>query len=317
MNLRTLVREPGELLRSRWAWVGTVLVHLALALVLGFTMLQGTPGTGLENASDGQTVQMPLPEDTISLQESEPLPAPLPEPEPAVLPEPLPEPTPPPMQMADDVPVIEAKPDTLALKPVKLDTLPVAAPDTLKPPIIPTPAVDSTTLALAKPADSAKKVEQAPVDKSRRKKYPYYGAKYASYRTIQKVRRMLPMANEANRLLGKLKHQLDSIDRRGERHRLVRDMEKDLLRQYLDTVKDMTTSEGVILVKLISRQTGISPYELIREYRGGVRAFFFQGIAMLYDVNLKENYDSTKNKDVEEAIGILAEEQRKQLEQKK
>ena len=54
----------------------------------------------------------------------------------------------------------------------------------------------------------------------------------------------------------------------------------------------MTTTEALILLKLVDRQTGDTSYELVRELRGGLSAFFWQGIARLFRVNLKNEYDA-------------------------
>jgi hypothetical protein len=44
-------------------------------------------------------------------------------------------------------------------------------------------------------------------------------------------------------------------------------------------------------VKLIYRETQISTYKLLKQYRGGVNAFFWQTMAILYDNDLKQEYD--------------------------
>jgi len=41
----------------------------------------------------------------------------------------------------------------------------------------------------------------------------------------------------------------------------------------------MTISQGKLLLKLIDREVGQSSYYLIKNYRGGFTAFFWQGIA--------------------------------------
>ena len=55
--------------------------------------------------------------------------------------------------------------------------------------------------------------------------------------------------------------------------------------------RNMTISQGRLLIKLIDRETQNTSYDLIREYRGKVPAFFWQGIARIFGTNLKDEYD--------------------------
>ena len=44
-------------------------------------------------------------------------------------------------------------------------------------------------------------------------------------------------------------------------------------------------------MKLINRQTGNNCYELVKEYRGGVSARFWQTVAFFFGSSLKQPYD--------------------------
>ena len=49
------------------------------------------------------------------------------------------------------------------------------------------------------------------------------------------------------------------------------------------------------MVKLIYRQTGISTYNLIKDYKSGWKAFWSNNAARLFNINLKETYDPLNN----------------------
>jgi hypothetical protein len=68
--------------------------------------------------------------------------------------------------------------------------------------------------------------------------------------------------------------------------------EKQLMNQFEKDLRNMTVSEGVILVKLIDRQTGATGYELLRQLKGKFSAFMWQSIARVFGQNLKDDYDS-------------------------
>ena len=55
--------------------------------------------------------------------------------------------------------------------------------------------------------------------------------------------------------------------------------------------RKMTISQGKLLLKLIDREIGQSSYSLIRGYKGGAAAGFWQGIAKLFGSDLRKPYD--------------------------
>ena len=61
--------------------------------------------------------------------------------------------------------------------------------------------------------------------------------------------------------------------------------------QFEKQVRKLTITQGIILVKLIDRETGRSSYQVIRELKGNITAFFWQGIARIFGNNLKAEYD--------------------------
>ena len=53
----------------------------------------------------------------------------------------------------------------------------------------------------------------------------------------------------------------------------------------------MTITQGKLLIKLIDRETMNTSFDLIKQYRGGFSASFWQAIARIFGTNLKEEYD--------------------------
>ena len=77
-----------------------------------------------------------------------------------------------------------------------------------------------------------------------------------------------------------------------ERKDYVKKIEKDLFAEFETEIRTMSVNQGRILIKLIDRETGQSSYEIIKEFKGGFSAFFWQGVARLFGHNLKSEYDS-------------------------
>ncbi|MBQ4286853.1 MAG: DUF4294 domain-containing protein, partial [Bacteroidales bacterium] len=58
-------------------------------------------------------------------------------------------------------------------------------------------------------------------------------------------------------------------------------------------------------ISLIDRETGVTPYDIIRDYKSSAAAAFWQGIAKLFEGDLKRHYEpSGRDAEVEELIGI-------------
>jgi len=75
------------------------------------------------------------------------------------------------------------------------------------------------------------------------------------------------------------------------RDKHLRQMEKDLVKEYEPTLRKMSYSQGKILLKLINRECKTSPFDLIRAYRGNFSATLWQGVAKIFRTDLKMGYD--------------------------
>ena len=101
-----------------------------------------------------------------------------------------------------------------------------------------------------------------------------------------------PIALEANTMLHAMETQMMGMTR-NDQQKYVRSMERLLKQKYTPVLKKMTLSQGKLLIKLIDRETDQTSYDLVKQLRGGFRAFFWQSIARLFGANLKDSYDAT------------------------
>lgn len=91
-----------------------------------------------------------------------------------------------------------------------------------------------------------------------------------------------------------------------EKKRLMKKAEDDLRNQFEDDIKNLTDVQGVLLIKLIDRETGNTSYELIREFRGKVMAVLYQTLGKLFGYNLKMTYDPKgQDKEVEQIVQMI------------
>ncbi len=141
-----------------------------------------------------------------------------------------------------------------------------------------------------------------------RRNYEYLTLKRKYRRLIRNVKKVYPYAKIAGVELKELDSQLVRIENEKERKVYIEKAEKEIMVQFEKEVKRLTITQGIILVKLIDRETGRTSYEVIKDLRGGITAFFWQGIARIFGNNLKAEYDpENKDKIIEDIVqGIEA-----------
>jgi len=90
-----------------------------------------------------------------------------------------------------------------------------------------------------------------------------------------------------------------------KRDQYVNEVQKELFDVFEGQMRKMTVSQGALLMKLIDREVGKSSYNIIRDYKNGVAAGFWQGIAKIFGTDLKKPYDPEgEDKLTEELVGI-------------
>ncbi|PID70859.1 MAG: hypothetical protein CSA39_05365 [Flavobacteriales bacterium] len=111
----------------------------------------------------------------------------------------------------------------------------------------------------------------------------------------KKVHNAYPYAKLAAERLIQLNEQLKKIPSKGKRRRHIKKMQKYMEGEFTEKLKSMTKTEGRILIKLIHRQTGLTTFDLIKEYRSGWKAFWYNTTANLFKLNLKDEYHPESN----------------------
>ena len=107
----------------------------------------------------------------------------------------------------------------------------------------------------------------------------------------RRVLKVYPYAVLAKEKLNSINKGLDTIPKRRHKKRYTKEVAKWVKEEYTDRLKNLTMTEGKILVKLIYRETKTTSYEIVKSYRGRFNAFFWQTMAKLWDNNLKTEYD--------------------------
>lgn len=110
----------------------------------------------------------------------------------------------------------------------------------------------------------------------------------------RRVLKVYPYAQLASERFTVLKERLDHMDKRRQKKRYAKRIEKYLEGEFSEELKKLTRKEGQILVKLIYRETGITTHTLVKTYRNGLRATIYQLSARMFDIDLKTEFNPSK-----------------------
>ena len=111
-------------------------------------------------------------------------------------------------------------------------------------------------------------------------------------RLVRNVKKVYPYSQAAASLLKQYNDQLAQIENTKERKRLMKQAEDELKEEYGSELRRLTFSQGMILIKLIDRETGHTSFELVKDLRGGFSAFLWLSFSRLFGINLKTRYNS-------------------------
>ncbi len=112
------------------------------------------------------------------------------------------------------------------------------------------------------------------------------------YRLVQNFNKVYPYALVGRKMMAQVDSTMAAdVSKRSQRNRYVNDVEKELFRIFEKDIRGMTVSQGLLLMKLVDRECGMSAYEIIKTYESGFAANFWQLVAKLFSQDLKSRYD--------------------------
>lgn len=106
-----------------------------------------------------------------------------------------------------------------------------------------------------------------------------------------RVTRVYPYAKEAAQNLTLLNANMAKLKTNKEKKKYLKIVENYLENEFEDRLKNLSRKDGQILIKLIHRQTGNTTYDLVKDFKGGWKAFWATNTAKVFDLDLKKTYD--------------------------
>lgn len=105
------------------------------------------------------------------------------------------------------------------------------------------------------------------------------------------VTTVMPYVHEAVRLHQQLETATAEGMNRKARKAFVREREDELRQKFDAEVKKLNETQGVLMVKLIARQTGVNIYDMLKEYKNGFEATKWLAWGKLHGFNLGRRYN--------------------------
>ncbi len=114
------------------------------------------------------------------------------------------------------------------------------------------------------------------------------------YRKYQRFRnyaaKVYPYAKEAIRIFRELEYASQHMSKREQKKR-ISELEVELTKEFEEPLKNLTKLQGKIMIKMIEKETGKPIYHLIKDLKGGFKAFYWNMFSKLYSYDLKEGYN--------------------------
>ncbi len=165
-----------------------------------------------------------------------------------------------------------------------------------------------TVMAKVTDGDTLIVMELAPVSVVAPREFDSRRAAWRHNRLVRNVKIAYPYAQLAGAMFREYTAKLQELETERERRAFTEQAEQELLDRFEDDLRKLTFSQGLILIKLVDRETQHTSYDIVREFRGVFRAFFWQSIGRLFGFDLKTEYDPYgDDRDIEEIVTLIEE----------
>jgi pyruvate dehydrogenase complex dehydrogenase (E1) component len=124
---------------------------------------------------------------------------------------------------------------------------------------------------------------------------------------VYNVKKVYPYAKLAGAKFGEVSAHMQTLKTNKEQREYIKQVEEEILKEYEEDLKNLSITQGRILIKLIDRETSKTSFEVVKELRGSFQAAFWQAIARIFGSNLKTEFDPDGEDKVLNEIMIMIE----------
>jgi hypothetical protein len=150
----------------------------------------------------------------------------------------------------------------------------------------------SAVFAQSDEPDTLWMVEMKPVNVTSTRNWTNDTVRYRYNQTKYYITTILPYLNSATKLFAELDAKVkDPNISRKQRKQFVNGKEDELRTKFEDEISKLNTTQGILLIKLIARQTGVNIYDMLGEFKNPFTAIKWQTWARLNGHNLNKTYN--------------------------
>jgi len=126
------------------------------------------------------------------------------------------------------------------------------------------------------------------------------------YKLIYNFNKVYPYALVGRKMMAQVDSTIAAdVSKRSQRNKYINDVERELFRIFEKDIRNMTINQGLVLMRLVDRECGMSAFQIVKTYESGFAANFWQLVARLFSQDLKTRYDPEgKDKKIEELVKI-------------
>ncbi|MCH8903708.1 MAG: DUF4294 domain-containing protein [Bacteroidetes bacterium] len=135
--------------------------------------------------------------------------------------------------------------------------------------------------------------------------YKNYDEKAEFNKLVRDVKAAYPYAMDAVVLFKEINEELANMDKRRDKKKYLRTLENEVKDRYKKPVKNLTVTQGKILVKIIEKETKTDCYHLIKELKSPLSAYFWQKTGWLLGYDLKVGYEPDIDPDLDFILRAL------------
>ena len=124
--------------------------------------------------------------------------------------------------------------------------------------------------------------------------------RYRYNQTKYYVKTILPYLDAATKVFKEVNTKLEEPGiTKKEKKVFVSNKEEEMRVQFEDRIKELNVTQGVLLVKLIARQTELNIYGILQEFKNPFTAVKWQAWARLHGMNLDRRYHPEEEEQLE------------------
>jgi hypothetical protein len=117
--------------------------------------------------------------------------------------------------------------------------------------------------------------------------------RYRRYR--QYAVKVYPYAAQAVRIFRETEYATNNLSNR-ESKQYIRRLQRELKDEFADPLKNLSKTQGLILIKMIERETEKPMFDLIKNLRGGITASYWNTMGKLFGHSIRDGYIDGEDK---------------------